>query len=34
MKLVTFEVQGCERIGVVEGDRVIDLGQDIAFRRP
>jgi 2-keto-4-pentenoate hydratase/2-oxohepta-3-ene-1,7-dioic acid hydratase in catechol pathway len=27
MKLVTFEVQGCERIGVVEDDRVFDLSE-------
>lgn len=27
MKLVTFEVQGCERVGVVEGDRVFDLSE-------
>ncbi|HUO91777.1 MAG TPA: fumarylacetoacetate hydrolase family protein [Rhizomicrobium sp.] len=27
MKLVTFEVQGSERIGVVEGDRIFDLSE-------
>src|SRR5580658_10131441 len=27
MKLVTFEVQGSERVGVVEGDRVVDLSE-------
>ena len=27
MKLVTFEVQGCVRVGAVEGDRVIDFSE-------
>src|ERR1700677_3604350 len=27
MKLVTFEAQGCERVGVVEDDHVFDLSE-------